>query len=141
MGNTTNEMRVALDEGAVMPTRAHELDAGFDLYAREQARVYLEHTFDTGVHFDIPEGYVGMIKSRSGMNIVKGLRCEGVVDAGYTGSVKVKLVNDRTTPYTVHEGDRIAQIVFVPVYTPELVQVERIGGGDRGSKGFGSSGK
>lgn len=141
MQKNLNEIAVQLDDGAVMPTRAHELDAGYDLYARETVRVYGAGVFDTGVHFGIPEGYVGLIKSRSGLSMDRGLVCDGVIDAGYTGSVRVKLYNHSAVPYTVHAGDRIAQIVFVPICTPELVQVEHIGGGDRGSRGFGSSGK
>lgn len=141
MQDMPNRIQIALDEGAIMPTRAHELDAGFDLYARETARVYMHYVFDTGVHIQIPQGYAGIIKSRSGLNIDKGLQGEGVVDAGYTGSIRVKLYNNSSTPYTVHEGDRIAQILIVPVATPELVQVDKIQGGDRGSRGFGSSGK
>lgn len=141
MQDMPNRIQIALDEGAIMPTRAHELDAGFDLYARETARVYMHYVFDTGVHIQIPQGYAGIIKSRSGLNIDKGLQGEGVVDAGYTGSIRVKLYNNSSTPYTVHEGDRIAQILIVPVATPELVQVDKIQGGERGSRGFGSSGK
>lgn len=141
MQENQNKIQIQLDEGAIMPTRAHELDAGFDLYAKETARVYMHYTFDTGVHIQIPRGYAGIIKSRSGLNIDRGLQCEGVVDAGYTGSIRVKLYNSRSTPYTVHEGDRIAQILIMPVLTPELVQVDKIAGGDRGSRGFGSSGK
>lgn len=141
MQKNLNEIAVQLDDGAVMPTRAHELDAGYDLYAKDSARVYESYTFDTGVHIQIPKGYAGIIKSRSSMNIVHGLQSEGVVDAGYTGSIRVKLCNHHSTPYTVHAGDRIAQIVFVPIFTPELVKVDKIDGGDRGSRGFGSSGK
>lgn len=141
MQETLNKLRVQLDEGALMPTRAHDLDAGYDLYAKESARVYESYTFDTGVHIQIPKGYAGIIKSRSSMNIVHGLQSEGVVDAGYTGSIRIKLCNHHSTPYTVHAGDRIAQILIVPVLTPELVKVDKIDGGDRGSRGFGSSGK
>lgn len=141
MQETLNKLRVQLDEGALMPTRAHDLDAGYDLYAKESARVYECYIFDTGVHIQIPKGYAGIIKSRSSMNIVHGLQSEGVVDAGYTGSIRIKLCNHHSTPYTVHAGDRIAQILIVPVLTPELVKVDKIDGGDRGSRGFGSSGK
>lgn len=141
MQNNLNEISVQLDDGAVMPTRAHELDAGYDLYARELVRVYSAGVFDTGVHFEIPEGYVGLIKSRSGLSMDRGLVCDGVVDAGYTGSIRVKLYNHSAVPYTVHAGDRIAQIVFVPIFTPELVKVDKIDGVGRGSRGFGSSGK
>ena len=88
-------MKIKLDEGAYKPTRAHEIDAGLDLYARETQIVPAKESaiFDTGVHIEIPVGYVGMIKSKSGLNVKHGLSSEGVVDAGYTGSIVVKLYN------------------------------------------------
>lgn len=141
MQKNLNEIAVQLDDGAFMPRRAHDIDAGFDLYAPESARVYTHYTFDTGVHIQIPEGYVGLIKSRSGLNIDHGIQCEGVIDAGYTGSIRVRVDNHNSSPYTVHKSDRIAQLLILPIATPELVRVDKIEGGDRGSRGFGSSGK
>ena len=75
-------MRIVLDKGAVMPTRAHETDAGLDLYARERKfiRGRSSAVFDTGVHIELPAGTVGMIKSKSGLNVKHGLISEGVID-------------------------------------------------------------
>ena len=88
-------IRIKLDAGAKMPTRAHALDAGLDLYARESCIVEAKGSavFDTGVHIEIPAGWVGVLKSKSGLNIKHGIISDGTIDAGYTGSIKVKLYN------------------------------------------------
>ena len=136
------KMKIKLDEGAYKPTRAHEIDAGLDLYARETQIVPAKESaiFDTGVHIEIPVGYVGMIKSKSGLNVKHGLSSEGVVDAGYTGSIVVKLYNHSGYDYKVHAGDKISQIVIMPIITPELEVVDELDETERGNKGFGSTG-
>lgn len=136
-------MRVVLDKDAIMPTRAHATDAGYDLYAREQQVVPAQESacFDIGVHIKIPAGYVGFLKSKSGLNVKHGITSEGVIDAGYTGSIVVKLYNNSGFDYTVHKGDKISQIVLLPIFTPELEQVDKLEETERGAGGFGSSGK
>ena len=136
-------MRVVLDNGAIMPTRAHATDAGYDLYAREQQIVPAQESAcsDIGVHIEIPAGYVGFLKSKSGLNVKHGITSEGVIDAGYTGSIVVKLYNNSGFDYTVHKGDKISQIVLLPIFTPELEQVDKLEETERGAGGFGSSGK
>lgn len=136
-------MRVVLDNGAIMPTRAHATDAGYDLYAREQQIIPTQESacFDIGVHIEIPAGYVGFLKSKSGLNVKHGITSEGVIDAGYTGSIVVKLYNNSGFDYTVHKGDKISQIVLLPIFTPELEQVDKLEETERGAGGFGSSGK
>ena len=141
-------MRVKIDKtrGAFMPTRAHEADGGYDLYSPIDKTVYdLKGTvIDTGVHVQIPRGYVGFIKSRSGMNIKQNVVCEGVIDSGYTGSIAVKLrlqsgnVYDRVV---IKRGDRIAQLVLLPVFTPDLEEVDELEETERGDGGFGSTGR
>ena len=135
-------MKIKLDEGAYKPTRAHEIDAGLDLYARETQIVPAKESaiFDTGVHIEIPVGYVGMIKSKSGLNVKHGLSSEGVVDAGYTGSIVVKLYNHSGYDQKVHDGDKISQIVIMPIITPELEVVDELDETERGNNGFGSTG-
>lgn len=135
-------MKIKLDEGAYKPTRAHEIDAGLDLYARDTQIVPAKKSaiFDTGVHIEIPVGYVGMIKSKSGLNVKHGLSSEGVVDAGYTGSIVVKLYNHSGYDYKVHAGDKISQIVIMPIITPELEVVDELDETERGNNGFGSTG-
>lgn len=137
------KLKIKLDEGAYMPTRAHEADAGYDLYS-PVARELKPNDWtkiDTGVHFQIPKGYVGFIKSKSGLNVKFGITSEGVIDSGYTGSVVVKLYSKFDRPYYIDKGQKISQIVFLPIYTPELEVVDELEETERGNGGFGSTGK
>lgn len=136
-------IRVVLDEGAKMPLRAHDTDAGFDLFSRD-AKVIDPHgsaVFDTGVHIEIPPGYVGFLKSKSGLNVNHGLTSEGVIDCGYTGSIRVKLYNNSSEPYPILAGDKITQLVLLPVYTPRLWRAAKLKETNRGDGGFGSTGR
>lgn len=137
------KLKVVLDEGAKMPTRAHSADAGIDLYAKEDAviRAKGSSTFDTGVHLEIPEGYAGFLKSKSGLNVKHGITSEGVIDAGYTGSIVVKLYNNSHSTYYMRKGDKISQLVLLPIITPELELAESLDDSERGTDGFGSSGR
>lgn len=105
------KLKVVLDPGAFMPQRAHSADAGLDLFSRESATIYPNSggIFDTGVHVAIPEGYVGFLKSKSGLNVKHGIQSEGVIDSGYTGSICVKLYNHGTRAIRIHEGQKISQ--------------------------------
>ena len=152
-------MKIMLDEGAKMPTRAHEFDAGLDLYAPKIATVpgckyaspiayrgYCmvsigQKTIDTGVHVQIPEGYVGLIKSKSGLMVKNGLLADGTIDSGYTGSIHVKLFNTSHKDYKFNAGDKIAQLVIVPCLLPEPELVDHLEETDRGDGGFGSTGR
>ena len=136
-------MRIKLDEGAYLPTRAHPTDAGMDLYARETQIVPAKESavFDTGVHIELPIGTVGMLKSKSGLNVKHGITSEGVIDVGYTGSIVAKLYNNSGRDYKVNEGDKITQLVIMPIITPSLELVDELDATDRGDNGFGSSGR
>lgn len=151
-------IRIALEEGAIMPTRAHDTDAGLDLYAMEDAVVRAKsvQVFDTGVHLELPQinlydGWSsyrvntgGFIESKSGLFFNHDILTVGLEDVGYTGTVGVKLCNFGVVDYHVKRGDKIAQIVIVPVLTPEtleVVSVEEFGQTERGTGGFGSTGK
>lgn len=136
-------MKIMLDKGAYMPTRAHEEDAGLDLYAREGAVVGAGESvkFDTGVHIELPPDTVGFLKSKSGLNVKHGITSEGVIDVGYTGSIVVKLYNNSCRDYIVNEGDKISQLVILPILKPELELVDSLEDTDRGSNGFGSTGR
>lgn len=136
------KMKVVLDAGAKMPTRAHETDAGLDLYAREKQIVPAKESaiFDTGVHIELPPNTVGMIKSKSGLNVKHGIVSEGVIDVGYTGSIVVKLYNHGGYDYVVNKGDKISQLVILPILTPELELVDELEATERGNGGFGSTG-
>jgi dUTP pyrophosphatase len=136
-------MKIKLDEGAYMPTRAYPTDAGLDLRARETQIVPAKESaiFDTGVHIELPEGTVGMLKSKSGLMCKFGLVGEGVIDVGYSGSIVVKLFNHSGYDYEVHKGDKISQLVILPILTPYLEVVDELDESGRGNNGFGSSGR
>ena len=137
------KLNVILDENAKVPTKAHSTDAGFDLYAPIDFVVKDKGSavIDTGVHIDIPKGYVGFLKSKSGLNVRCGIRGEGVIDAGYTGSIVCKLYNDSTEDVYFEKGQKIIQIVFLPIPEVELELVDSFETTERGNNGFGSSGK
>lgn len=140
---------VMLDKGAKMPTRAHETDAGLDLYMPETDGLqwydvipaHRSLVIDTGVHVLIPDGYVGMIKSKSGLNVKYGITSEGVIDAGYTGSIVVKLYNHSDDDIIVDCGDKISQLVILPIIMPTVKLVDEFPDTDRGDNGFGSTGR
>lgn len=136
-------MKIMLDEGAKMPTRAHPWDAGLDLYAMEDGyiRCNQSRTFDTGTHIEIPEGCVGLVKSKSGLMCNHGIITDGTIDAHYTGTIKVCLFNHGGSKYEVKAGDKIAQLVIVPCLLPELELVDSLDETDRGDNGFGSTGR
>ena len=136
-------MKVMLDDGAIMPTRAHTYDAGLDLYAMESGFVFSEssHTFDTGVHVQIPEGCVGFIKSKSGLMVKHGILTDGTIDCGYTGSIRVCHFNRSEDDFYVEAGNKIAQLVIVPCVLLPLEVVDSLGKTARGTGGFGSTGR
>jgi dUTP pyrophosphatase len=138
-----NKMKIVLEKGAYKPYKAHPEDAGFDLMAREGQIVPAQGSavFDIGVHIEIPQGFVGFLKSKSGLNVKYGITSEGVIDAGYTGSICVKLYNNTRIPYMVEKGDKISQLVILPICSGELEVVDSLDETARGNNGFGSSGR
>lgn len=136
-------MNIILDNGAFMPGFAHKTDAGADLrspvYAVVPARG--NTVIDTGVHVEIPEGYTIFLKSKSGLNVKHNLIGEGVVDSGFTGSVRVKLYNLGDNDYQILRGDKIIQMVILPCGYCEFTQVEKFAETERGDGGFGSTGR
>lgn len=139
-------MKVFLDTGAYMPVYAHEADAGMDLRTPVAFIVpaHGDYTIDTGVHIEIPNDYVGFIKSKSGLNVNAGLTATGVVDSGYTGSIRVKLYNHSDEYYMFRRGDKITQMVVLPVARFDMVRVDSLedfGKTERGNGGFGSTGR
>lgn len=136
------KMKVMLDPGAIMPTRAHSTDAGLDLFSpvRQVVRANDWVSIDTGVHVEIHEGYVGMITSKSGLMANEGITSRGTIDCGYTGSIKAVLFNHSRKDYIVEKGQKITQLVILPITTPELELVDSIEATERGNGGFGSTG-
>ncbi len=132
-----------LDPKATLPTRAHPGDAGMDLYCLEDG--VLEpgqgKLLKTGISMAIQEGYVGLICDRSSMG-KKGIKVfGGVVDAGYRGEVMVCLWNLSPETLKYAQGDRIAQMLLLPIGTPAVVGVAELTETSRGAGGFGSSGR
>jgi dUTP pyrophosphatase len=142
------KLRVArLRDDAVLPTRAHEGDAGLDLYAAEPAHLGPGERWSvrTGVAVEIPEGHAGLVLPRSGLAREHGIalvNSPGLIDAGYRGEVTVLLLNtDPAEVYRVQAGDRIAQLVVVPIAATEPDEAEALAESARGDGGFGSSGR
>ena len=140
-------LRIArLDERARLPTRAHDGDAGLDLYALEGAVLAPGEraSVPTGIAVEIPPGQAGLVLPRSGLAARHGISvvyAPGLIDAGYRGEVRVLLLNtDREHPFELSAGDRIAQLVLVRVELPKLVEVDALSDSERGGGGFGSSG-
>ncbi len=142
------ELRVAkLKDGARVPTRAHEGDAGLDLYACEAAHLGPGERWSvgTGVAVEVPEGHAGLVLPRSGLARDHGIalvNSPGLIDAGYRGEVRVLLLNtDPANVFRIEPGERIAQLVIAPIALPEPVEVESLTESSRGDGGFGSSGR
>ena len=136
-------MKIMLDKGGIMPTRAHPLDAGLDLFSMEDGyiRCNQHRVFNTGVHVAIPEGFYGEIRSRSGLMCNFGVTTDGTIDSHYNGAIKVCLFNHGNSKYEVKKGDKIAQLVIVPCVMPPLELVDSLEETDRGDGGFGSTGR
>lgn len=135
-----------LNDDATLPTRAHDGDAGLDLYAAEPALLGPgERAFvGTGIAVEIPAGHAGLVLPRSGLAARHGValvNSPGLVDAGYRGELRVLLLNtDRTDPFEVGVGDRIAQLLITPFAALDPVEAGELTATTRGSGGFGSSG-
>tara|TARA_R110000787_G_scaffold91922_1_gene193646 strand:- start:233 stop:661 length:429 start_codon:yes stop_codon:yes gene_type:complete len=128
---------------ASVPTRAHEHDAGWDLYSSELAFVISSKrkVVSTAISLVIPDGYVGLIWPRSGLAAKKGIDVfAGVIDSGYRGEIKVCLYNSSGVNFEINKGDRIAQIIFHKIPQTEMLEVDSLGDSIRGDSGFGSSG-
>ena len=135
-------MKIMLDEGAKV-SRGHPWDAGLDLCSMEDGyiRCNQHRVFNTGVHVEIPEGFYGEIRSRSGLMCNHGIVTDGTIDSHYNGAIKVCLFNHGGSKYEVKKGDKIAQLVIVPCAIPPLELVTELESTDRGDNGFGSTGR
>jgi dUTP pyrophosphatase len=137
---------VKLNERATLPTRAHDDDAGLDLYAAESARLApgARVSVGTGLAVQIPEGVGGLVLPRSGLALKHGVtlvNAPGLIDPGYRGEVRVLLLNtDPTLEFQISPGDRIAQLLLVPVVHASPQHADALDESTRGEGGFGSSG-
>ena len=137
-------MRIQLDEGAFEPVRAHRGDAGMDIRTPVDVTIKAHGSavIDTGLHVEVPYGYVCELESKSGLNVNHDIvSCGGTVDYGYDGSIRAKLYNMGDEDYEFKRGDKIIQLVIHPVWLPSVQVVDKITGGERGANGFGSTGR
>lgn len=136
-------MRVMLDDGAFAPERAHSTDAGLDLFAMHDGIVRARQaaTFRTGVHVELPAGTTGLLLPKSGLMTKRDIITFGVVDEGYRGEIKVHMFNCGSEDYSVRAGDKISQMLVVPVLYPDVEVVSELNDGERGDAGFGSTGR
>lgn len=129
---------------AQLPTRAHDLDAGFDIHALEKGDLAPGHIarIRTGIAIGVPPGQVGDIRPRSGMAAsgITVANSPGTIDPGYTGELIVMLINHGRNHLLWEAGDRIAQLVLTYTNTQPLVEVDDLGDSERGEAGFGSTG-
>ena len=137
-----------LREGAHLPTYGTEFSAGSDLYACLESDITIApgetKKIPTGLAMEIPVGCAGLIYARSSLGTKKGLAPAnkvGVVDSDYRGEFMIFLHNHGSESQTVSHGDRIAQLLVTPVFTPDFVEAEELSDTGRGSGGFGSTGK
>jgi dUTP pyrophosphatase len=127
-----------------MPTKAHDTDAGFDLYTPHEVTVKAgsSATVFTGVHMIIPKGWCGLLVSKSGLNTKCDIKTTGLVDSDYCGEIVVKVQNHGSNDYHFNKGEKVSQIVILPI--PEKVTlnpIKKLPKTERGNKGFGSSGR
>lgn len=136
-------MEIMLDKDAYMPSRGHKTDAGLDLRTPVAVTVpaYSSVTVDTGVHVALPHGCAGLLVSKSGLNVKHDITSTGLIDEEYTGSIVVKLHNHGVEDYRFEAGDKITQLVVIPVVREPVEQVSVFNATERGDNGFGSTGR
>ncbi len=137
------KIKVVVDQGANIPVRAHKNDAGLDLYATKGGVIFpfSRKVFNTGVHVAIPEGYVGLLTSKSGLMSNDGITNRGTIDSDYTGSIRAVLFNHSWKFIRIKPGQKVTQLVILPIITPEPDLVDSLEETERGNGGFGSTGK
>lgn len=136
-------MKIMLDAGAFAPERAHRTDAGIDLKSpvNRAIKAHGSVRIDTGVHVQLPHRTAGLLVAKSGLNVKHGITSTGLIDEGYTGSIVVKMYNNSDTTYIVHRGDKISQLVVIPVKYEQVKIVDKLDKKtERGAQGFGSTG-
>ena len=136
-------MKTVIDKNCFEPVRAHPTDAGLDLRSpikiivRARSRV----SINTGVHVQIPDGYAGVLVSKSGLMRNAGITCRGLIDSSYRGAICAVLFNHSDDDYVIERGDKITQLVILPCRLDEIEVVDELDETDRGTSGFGSTGR
>lgn len=141
-------VRVLAEQGVPLPEYKSDLAAGADLRALLARPLVLppggRAAVPTGLRIELPPGYEAQVRPRSGLALDKGITClnsPGTIDADYRGEIKVILANLGSEAHTIHQGDRIAQLVVAPVMRARFVSAESLGSTDRAEGGFGSTGR
>lgn len=136
-------MRITLEPNAYRPVRAHTTDAGMDLRAMNSGvvRAGQAQTFHTGVHVELPHGTAGVLLPKSGLMTKHDIITFGVVDESYRGEIMVHMFNQGGSDYNVRAGDKISQMLVVPVLYEDIEIVDELSDGERGLSGFGSTGR
>lgn len=132
-----------LDDGAKVPEKAHITDGGFDICTNEDGVVMgcSSRVFHTGVHVELPRGFCGLLVSKSGLNVKHGITTTGLIDFGYTGEILVNVYNNSPMPYASKAGDKISQLIVLPVPGIEMEEIKEFAESERGNCGFGSTGR
>ena len=136
-------MRVKLDKGAYLPTKAHKKDAGYDL--RTPISFTIEPrgnvAIDTGVHIELPEGKCAVVMSKSGLYTKKKITSTGLIDEGFTGTILIGLINHSTEFIDFEAGEKISQFYITDYYDEPMEVVDELAESERGNDGYGSSGR
>ena len=137
-----NFVKMVIEPECHIPTRAHFSDAGLDLYARKGGWIWPKSSkvFGTGCHAQIEHGYVGFLTSKSGL-MLKRITSRGTIDSDYVGEIKAVLFNHGWWFKRIKAGQKITQMVIMPIVTPKPVLVDSLEDTERGEKGFGSTGE
>jgi dUTP pyrophosphatase len=136
------KINIVVDPGCHIPTRAHINDAGLDLYAAKGGWIWpkCRKVILTGTHAAVPAGFVGMLTSKSGL-MQKGITSRGTIDSGYTGEIRAVMFNHSWKFVRIKPGQKITQMVIMPIITPVPHIVDKLEDTERGEGGFGSTGK
>ena len=137
-------MKIKLDKGAFLPVREHETDAGMDIRALKGVRIPAKSNMvvHTGIHIQLPPKTCGLLVAKSGLNVKNSILTTGLIDEGYTGEIVVNVYNHGDNSYMIMAGDKITQLVILPCYYEQIEIVDSLEENtDRGSNGFGSTGR
>lgn len=140
---TASDVPCKLEQGAYLPERAHATDAGADLRTPERVVIHPHDRVivDTGVAIEMHNHYFAMVAEKSSL-AARGIAVHGgIIDEGYNGNISVVLQNNTDAPYIFEKGDKIAQLIIIPVVYPDFLRVDEIEETERGNHGFGSTGR
>ena len=145
MINNININIVLLNKNAQLPSKQHEIDIGYDIHSSDEyALIPKKVTFiETGISIELPAGCAGFILPRSGLaskHSITSINSPGLIDPGYTGEIKIPLINHSDEIYNLKKGERFAQLVLIEVNNAKFKVVEKLNNSIRSDKGFGSTG-